>query len=214
VNSDEFGNLSKGYKSGFNECWGITGLAQNKIDNELILSLWDFRKKQEYIDQEKFLLTDLSREDLEPKTKKKGVVNPWLSRIDRQMLQVDKSRNKDNSEFIDLDGLKIVMASWRFPLHFIDFETTSVAIPFNAGRRPYEQIAFQFSHHFIKEDGTIEHKSEWISREAGLFPNFEFGTCIKKELEQDNGTIFRYAAHEIYYTKTSSIVNSLSRTKR
>jgi Domain of unknown function(DUF2779) len=188
--------LTKGFKSGFNECWAATKLSQDKIDNDLILSLWDFRKKQEYIDQGKFLLADLTREDLEPKAKKKGATDPWLSRVDRQMLQVDKSRNKDNSAFIDTDNLKSIMSSWRFPLHFIDFETTSVAIPFNAGRRPYEQIAFQFSHHIIKADGSIEHKSEWISTKIGSFPNFDFVRALKKELEQDNGTIFRFAAHE------------------
>jgi hypothetical protein len=188
--------LSKGYKSGFNECWAITGLSQDKIDNELVLSLWDFKKKQEYIESRKFLLSDLTREDLEPKTKKKGPVNHGLSRVDRQMLQVDKSRNKDSSSFIDTDSLKGTIASWRFPLHFIDFETTAVAIPFNAGRRPYEQIAFQFSHHIVRENGTIEHKSEWISTQTGAFPNFEFVRALKKELEQDNGTIFRFAAHE------------------
>ena len=32
-----------------------------------------------------------------------------------------------------------------------------VAIPFHEGRRPYEQIAFQFSHHVIREDGSVAH---------------------------------------------------------
>lgn len=197
--------LTKGFKSGFNECWTATKLSPDKIDNELILSLWDFRKKQEYINQGKFLLADLTREDLEPKAKKKAALDPWLSRVDRQMLQIDKSRNKDNSSFIDKNNLKGIMSSWRFPLHFIDFETTSVAIPFNAGRRPYEQIAFQFSHHISRADGSIEHKGEWISTKTGAFPNFDFVRALKKELEQDNGTIFRFAAHE------NSILNVIYR---
>ncbi len=48
------------------------------------------------------------------------------------------------------------MSSWVYPLHFIDFETTMVALPFNKGRKPYEGIAFQFSHHVIQEDGEVE----------------------------------------------------------
>lgn len=188
--------LAKGFKSGFNECWVATGLAQDKIDNDLVLSLWDFRKKPEYIEKGNFLMTDLTREDLEPKAKKKGATDPWLSRIDRQILQIEKSKNKDSSSYIDIASLKEIMQSWKFPLHFIDFETTAVAIPFNAGRRPYEQIAFQFSHHIVHEDGVIEHKGEWISTVSGAFPNFNFVRALKQELEQDNGTIFRYAAHE------------------
>ena len=45
----------------------------------------------------------------------------------------------------DVDGLKKELDSYTYPLHFIDFETSMVAIPFYKGRKPYEQTAFQFS---------------------------------------------------------------------
>jgi hypothetical protein len=88
------------------------------------------------------------------------------------------------------------MNNWEFPLHFIDFETTAVAIPFNKLRRPYEQMAFQFSHHQVNADGEILHKGQWINTEPGYFPNFDFVRALKKELSSDQGTIFRYATHE------------------
>lgn len=88
------------------------------------------------------------------------------------------------------------MDSWIYPLHFIDFETSKVAIPFNKGRRPYEDYAFQFSHHVMYENRVIEHKGEYINANRGEFPNYEFLRYLKKELETDRGTIFRYAAHE------------------
>lgn len=188
--------IAKGFKSGFHECWQAKGLTWEQMDNELLLSLWDFRKKQEFIDQGKYLMSDLTKEDLEPKIKKKGPVDPWLSRIDRQWLQVEKNRNKDNSAYIDKEGLREALKSWKFPLHFIDFETTAVAIPFTAGHKPYEQVAFQFSHHTLQQDGTIEHKGQWISKAPGIFPNFDFVRALKAELENDEGTIFRYATHE------------------
>ena len=95
------------------------------------------------------------------------------------------------------------LQSFKFPLHFIDFETSAVAIPFNKGRRPYEQIAFQFSHHIVQKDGAVQHKGEWISKEPGQFPNFDFIRNLKNELDKDNGTIFRYAAHE------NSVLNAI-----
>jgi len=52
------------------------------------------------------------------------------------------------------DGLALEKQGWTYPLHLIDFETAAVAIPFHAGRRPYEQVAFQFSHHVMEADGT------------------------------------------------------------
>jgi hypothetical protein len=91
------------------------------------------------------------------------------------------------------------MDSWTFPLHFIDFETTAMAIPFNKGRRPYEGIAFQFSHHIVHEDGRIEHKGEYINTERGVFPNYEFVRQLKAELDKDQGTIFKYSNHENTY---------------
>ena len=76
-------------------------------------------------------------------------------------------------------------------------------MPFNKGRQPYEQIAFQFSHHIYHSDGTIEHASEYINVTAGNFPNFTFAEALKISLEKDNGTIFRFASHE------NSILNSI-----
>jgi len=100
------------------------------------------------------------------------------------------------------DELKEEMESWIYPLHFIDFETSAVALPFNKGRKPYEQVAFQFSHHVAHENGTIEHANEFLLAEAGVFPNFEFVRALKKALG-DKGTIFRYSSHE------NSILNAI-----
>jgi len=119
-----------------------------------------------------------------------------ISHGERQWIQVEKSREKDDSIYKEKEGLKTEMAKWIFPLHFIDFETSTVALPFTAGRRPYEQVAFQFSHHIYYEDGTIEHKSEFISNTSGEFPNFIFARALREALKNDNGTVFRFAPHE------------------
>ncbi len=82
----------------------------------------------------------------------------------------------------------------------IDFETSAVALPFYKGRRPYESVAFQFSHHIIRKtaDGgySIEHAGQFINVEKGKFPNFEFVRALKANLDQDGGSIFRYSPHE------------------
>ena len=95
--------------------------------------------------------------------------------------------------------MKLEMDKWVFPLHFIDFETSSVAIPFNKGRRPYEGVAFQFSHHIVSKGGSIEHVGEYLNTERGVFPNYDFVRQLKSQLENDKGTIFRYAPHENTY---------------
>ncbi len=187
-------SINNGLRSGGHDCWKATGLTDEQLIQPLILDLWDFRKKQDYILAGKYFLTDLYRHDLETKPTLPGVSN--LSRVDRQEMQIEKVRRNDTSHHLFKDSLRSEMVGWTFPLHFIDFETTSVAIPFNAGSRPYEQIAFQFSHHTVDSNGKVEHAGEWISMEVGDFPNFAFIRALKNELEKDNGTIFRYAAHE------------------
>ena len=94
------------------------------------------------------------------------------------------------------EALRGEMSAWKFPLHFIDFETMSPAIPFHQGRYPYGQLAFQFSHHVVHTDGRVVHRGEYIETGVGVFPNFDFLRALRKELECDEGTIFRYAAHE------------------
>jgi len=64
---------------------------------------------------------------------------------------------------------------------------------------PYEGIAFQFSHHIAYSDGKYEHKGEYLNTKQGNFPNFDFIRALKKELENDVGSIFRYAPHENTY---------------
>ena len=71
------------------------------------------------------------------------------------------------------------MREWTYPLHFIDFETSTVAIPFSRGRRPYETVAFQFSHHVMHADGRIEHRSQALLAQPGVFPNFAFVRALR-----------------------------------
>ena len=87
------------------------------------------------------------------------------------------------------------MATWVYPLHFIDFETARVALPFYAGQGPYANIAFQFSHHRVDADGTVTHASEYLSLERGVSPNYEFARQLRAAVGPA-GTIFMWTPHE------------------
>lgn len=104
-------------------------------------------------------------------------------------------------------GIREVMAAWRFPLHFIDFETATVALPFHKGCKPYETVAFQFSHHVMEADGSIRHQSQFLQTKPGENPNVPFLRALKAALDQDNGTVLRWAAHE--NTVLNHIVDTL-----
>ena len=178
----EFKNDSKPeLKSGFEECWEFVYPDFNPNEPHLF-KIWNFRKSANLIDQGVIYQKDIYEGEFV------NELNP------RQLLQVEKTVNRSNTEDIKPE-LFTEMDRWNFPYHFIDFETSMVAVPFYKGRHPYEQIAFQFSCHTLYENGKIEHV-EWIETERGKFPNYDFVKALKSVLDKDEGTIFRYAAHE------------------
>ncbi len=180
--------------SGFRECWKAQlGWSDINFNSPLIFELWNYRSKQALIDDSIYYLRDISKDRFKKIIPKD---DGSLSNEERQWLQIEKVINSDPTPYIDIDGLKGGYNKFKYPLHFIDFETTTVAIPFYKGRKPYEQVAFQYSHHQVTSDLKIEHCGEYICKEKGKFPNFDFVRHLKAELDKDDGTIFRYAAHE------------------
>jgi len=180
-------------KSGFNECWKEAANATEKdLLRPRVFDLWFFRGSDKLIQQGSYYLDNITEDDVTNMPDKK----PGLAMGQRQWKQVELLTRKSSEPYVEIDALRAEMKSWKFPYHFIDFETTTVAIPFHKGMRPYEMIAFQFSHHVMYEDGRVEHKGEYFNAERGKFPNFDFVRALKKELETDHGTVFRYADHE------------------
>jgi hypothetical protein len=191
-------DLINGKMSGFNECFKkLHNWSEEDFNKPNIFNVWDLK------DPTLLERNLLFKEQLKPKDIKYKEVAGRLSRTERQWLQIEKEREGDFTEYVDIDGLRDEMKKWKFPLHFIDFETSTVALPFYAGRKPYEQIAFQFSHHIYYEDGTVQHAHEYINVKPGEFPNFEFIAKLKEALSSDNGTIFKFAPHE------NTIVNAI-----
>jgi len=187
-----------GLKSGFCECWKETlGWKDEDFRDDTIFNIWNFhyRKKEKLIEERRLKLSEVTEDDIAPKDDDK----PGISPSRRQWLQVQKAQCNDLTCWIDAGQLKREMSSWVYPLHFIDFETSMAAIPFNKGRHPYEGIAFQFSHHVVDKNGKIEHHGEYLNITPGMFPNYDFLRALKSELENDDGNIFRYAAHENTY---------------
>ena len=188
------------------ECW----MEQFNIGDEdklrpNIYELWQFRNQKTLFKSNIFFLDQLQKSDFDEP------LETHLSIKNRQLLQIEKrvneSLNNPVNFYLDVDNLRDEMLEWKFPLHFIDFETCTSALPFTKGRHPYEQIAFQYSHHIIYHDGKIEHKSEYINAEPGRFPNYEFVRLLKKDLNDDYGSIFKYAPHE--NTILNAIYNQL-----
>ena len=189
--------------SGFDECWiRQAGLTKNDLTKPLSMELWGGGSGsrslvQEFIEGRKYFLSDLQQEDYAARSRNENP-NPGMDAEERRSLQIEKVRNNDTSPYLDIAGLRTAMEALEPPFHFIDFETSMVALPFHKGRKPYEAIAFQYSYHIMETDGSIRHESEYLSLE-NTFPNYDFLRALKKDLDGKNGTIFRYHNHENTY---------------
>lgn len=197
-----------GMKDGRLECWEQEGYTAEDFKKPMVSELWCGASgsrsiKKELMKKEKVFLADVEEEDLPTSSD----VESGLKPSERRLLQIALTTGNEamlapfkanihDGVYLDVAGLRTEMSNWVYPLHMIDFETTAVALPFYPGRRPYEQTAFQFSHHVIERDGSIRHAGQYINTAKHHFPNFEFVEALKDQLSGDNGTIFRYADHE------------------
>lgn len=190
---DPSGNL----KSGRIECWSeAIGLPANDLASGTVLDIWNFRGKQKLIDQGIYKIAQVQRDDLGDFDEEIGPEG--LSTKLRQWLQIGglPDEDKDRGYYLDERLILSENQGWKFPYHFIDFETASVALPFYQSMRPYEQVAFQFSHHVMEADGSVRHAGQFLSTMPGKFPNFEFARALRNELAGDDGTVFMWSPHE------------------
>jgi hypothetical protein len=190
-----------GLLSGFHECWEEkTPLKAADFDKPLQFELWrgymgGNDTVTPLIEKKKYFISDIEEVDITPKSIKE-VPDNELSPLDRRLLQIEHTSKQIKEPYFNKEGFMAEMATRNYPFNFIDFETCAVALPFHKGRKPYEQIAFQFSHHIVDEKGLIEHKSQHLDMDKGKFPNFDFIRALNKELTKNEGTIFRYHNHE------------------
>ena len=188
-------DLQAGQLSGLVQCWlERTRCSKADLQSEpLVLDLWNNRQLARQLDEGTWLLRDVDPGSM---TRATDDESGGLSSGARQSLQVQKAVDRDSTPFVDANGLRARIAQLAFPLHFVDFETAAVAIPFVAGRRPYEQLAFQFSHHVMHADGRVEHRGQFLDDVRGSFPNYRFLRALNASLGDMGGSFIHFAAHE------------------
>lgn len=182
-------------RSGHHDCMAqATGLSREQVDAGTVLDIWNFRGKDKLLAQGVVRMAQVQEDDLGSVDEDAlGLTHTGRRRL--QVLGIPPAQDRGGFYF-DADYFEQQRLGWRHPFHLIDFETCTVALPFFAGMRPYESVAFQFSHHVMHADGRIEHRSQHLVAEPGVFPNFEFVRALRDALSQDQGSIFRWAAHE------------------
>ncbi len=93
----------------------------------------------------------------------------------------------NNEVIIRNNEIEKALNSLTYPLYFLDYETSSTAIPFYEGIKPYMHVPFQYSLHIIYEkDGEATH-AEYLhtDRENPMHP---LSNRLREHI-QDAGTI-------------------------
>lgn len=73
--------------------------------------------------------------------------------------QLDFELEKRSDMHVDTEGIKAFLGELSYPMYFLDFETMQAVLPEYPNTKPYQQLTFQYSLHYIEnEGGELKHK--------------------------------------------------------
>lgn len=81
-----------------------------------------------------------------------------LSKMQKKQIEVAKS----GVPYINKEMIEKDLGELEYPIHFLDYETYSWAIPQYENHKPYQNVVFQYSLHILEKDGKMLHK-EFLS---------------------------------------------------
>jgi len=87
------------------------------------------------------------------------------------------------------------LSDLKWPLHFIDFEAATTAIPMTVGGFPYEPLLFQFSCHTLYENGELIH-SKYLKKSDNDEYISEFTEALLSIPDINSGTLVHYSPYE------------------
>lgn len=97
----------------------------------------------------------------------------------------------DNKRYLNIQGLKDDLSTWKFPLKFFDFEAFMDVFPMFVNTRPYEAIVTQFSCHTLTSPKAELVHIDWLHTDCSN-PKEETILQMIKALGDDDGSIVSY----------------------
>ena len=106
---------------------------------------------------------------------------------DKQRIQVEAA--KSGAIVFDREAIGKCIASWEYPLHFLDYETFAYAIPQFEGIRPFQQMCFQYSLHTIDKPGAEPRHADYLSHGEDARPPHLMAESLRKAMSGGVGTV-------------------------
>lgn len=97
----------------------------------------------------------------------------------------------EQRSYIDKNKIKGFIKDLQFPLYFLDFETINTALPLYENSRPYQQIVFQYSLHYLENAKSELKHTEYLAEVNGFDPRINFIEQLIKDCGK-NGDILTY----------------------
>lgn len=119
------------------------------------------------------------------------------------MRQIEHEIN-DLPPLIDRRSITAFMRGLSYPIYFLDFESFQPAIPLYEDSHPFEQIVFQYSLHYIEQEGGTLHHKEYLA-EPGEDPR----RGLAEQLCRDIPTDVCVTAYNMSFEKT--VIKGLAR---
>ncbi|MDX1671387.1 MAG: DUF2779 domain-containing protein, partial [Balneolaceae bacterium] len=190
--------IENGMRSGFRECWrDRLNITNSVLDTPHVFDLFGSGTGR-MIEKGIYFQNELSVE--QRALDRIYHSNGRITDRDRQLLQIQKANGRERADVIMKPQLRDEVPRWQYPLHFIDFEAGSYAIPHREGLRPYDPVVFQFSCHTLKEDGELTHR-DWIGLDPECYNNYELVRQLSAIPDIDSGTIIHYSNFERHMLK-------------
>lgn len=105
----------------------------------------------------------------------------------KQRIQVEAA--KSGSIVIDREAIAERIATWEYPLNFLDYETFAYAIPQFEGIQPFQQMCFQYSLHTIDEPGAEPRHSYYLSHGEDDQPPYALAESLRQAMSGGIGTV-------------------------
>ena len=176
-------------KNGFRDCWGdladpsphmleLYSIGKAKAPDGSPVIDWMLR-------HDRAALLDIPLDGLIPRDDNPGGLAA------RQRRQIEQTRR--NAIYVGPE-LRPKIEALCGPIHFIDFETSRLALPYHRDMRPYGLVTFQWSAHTVDSLGATPRHDEWLNTTA-VWPNQSFAESLRGAIG-DEGPVLTWSHFE------------------
>lgn len=127
----------------------------------------------------------MANEKTKEKLREQGILDikdvPYDFKLSaKQKKQIEVA--KQDRVYADKEMIKNYLSALSYPIHFLDYETYSWAVPRYENHKVYQFVVFQYSLHILHADGSMVHK-EFLST-TKEDPLKEILENMKKDIEE------------------------------